>query len=116
MVEILNYQIALSRQYVRQGSTEMAWVHRNIAESAIVNDQFCIGFGIKDRSTGYYEIHFRKPTGRTPTKNWLIDLYLDPKKHKGRRITQKSEGKIDPFQPRLLYLILCHSGSHLESA
>jgi hypothetical protein len=33
MVEIFNNQIALSRQYARQGSTEMAWVHRNIAES-----------------------------------------------------------------------------------
>ena len=33
MVEIFNNQIALSRQYARQGNTEMAWVHRNIAES-----------------------------------------------------------------------------------
>ncbi len=33
MVEIFNNQIALSRQYARQGSIEMAWVHRNIAES-----------------------------------------------------------------------------------
>jgi hypothetical protein len=33
MVEIFNNQIALSRQYAMQGNTEMAWVHRNIAES-----------------------------------------------------------------------------------
>ena len=33
MVEIFNNQIDLSRQYARQSNTEMAWVHRNIAES-----------------------------------------------------------------------------------
>ena len=33
IVEIFNNQIALSKQYTRQGNTEMAWVHRNIAES-----------------------------------------------------------------------------------
>lgn len=60
------------------------------------------GLGIKNRSNNQYEIHFRKPPGKTPTRNWLIELHLDPNKRKGKRTAQKmSERKRDPFQPKL---------------
>lgn len=49
-----------------------------------------IGFGIKkDQVSGQYEIHFRKPPSRTSTRNWLIELYLDPDKYKSKKTTQR---------------------------
>lgn len=51
-----------------------------------------MGLGLKrDNHNGQYEIHFRKPPGKISTRNWLIDLFLNPNKNKNKKNTRRKD-------------------------